>query len=77
VVASIPVFLCGIWKDFVMTKTTRTIEIERFGALWRFGVDRLPRRDLAGSPRALERRLIAFPKAQDKALYRVEPAHRK
>jgi hypothetical protein len=48
-----------------------------FGALWRFGVDRLPRRDLAGSPPALERRLIAFPKAQDKALYRVEPAHRK
>jgi hypothetical protein len=28
-------------------------------------------------PPALERRLIAFPKAQDKALYRVKPAHRK
>jgi hypothetical protein len=36
--------------------------------LRRFGVDRLGPRGLAGLPPALERRLIAFPKAQDKAL---------
>src|SRR5262249_49914458 len=38
------------------------------GALRRFDVTALGRRDLAGLPPALERRLIAFPKAQDKAL---------
>ena len=38
------------------------------GALRRFGVTALWRCDLAGSPPALERRLIAFPNAQDKAL---------
>jgi len=59
VVASIPVFLCGIWKDFVMTKTTRTIEIERFGALWRFGSGVFGRRRFIGPPPALELRFIA------------------
>src|SRR6516225_592001 len=38
------------------------------GALRRFGVTALWRCDLADLPLALERRLIAFPKAQDKAL---------
>ena len=38
------------------------------GALRRFGVTVLWRCDLARSPPALEGRLIAFPKAQDKAL---------
>jgi hypothetical protein len=38
------------------------------GALRRFGDTALWRCDLAGLPPALERRLIAFPKAQDKAL---------
>jgi hypothetical protein len=38
-----------------------------FGALRRFGVTALWRCDLARLPLALERRLIAFPKAQDKA----------
>src|SRR5215469_12805758 len=44
------------------------------GALRRFGVTALWRCDLAGSPPALERRLIAFPKAQDKALQGVRLA---
>jgi hypothetical protein len=39
-----------------------------FGAWRRFDVAVLRRRALPGSPPALERRLIAFPKAQDKAL---------
>jgi hypothetical protein len=39
-----------------------------FGALRRFGVDRLRRCGLVGLPPALERRLIAFPKDQDDAL---------
>jgi len=38
------------------------------GALRRLGVIALWRCDLAGLPPALERRLIAFSKAQDKAL---------
>jgi hypothetical protein len=38
------------------------------GALRRFGVTALWRCDLARSPPALERRLIAFPQAQDRAL---------
>jgi hypothetical protein len=38
------------------------------GKLRRFGATVFWRRVLAGSPPALERRLIAFPKAQDKAL---------
>jgi hypothetical protein len=38
-----------------------------FGALRHFGVDR-SRRCLVGLPPALERRLIAFPKAQNNAL---------
>jgi hypothetical protein len=38
-----------------------------FGALRRFGADRL-RPWLSDLPPALERRLIAFPKVQDKAL---------
>jgi hypothetical protein len=38
------------------------------GALRRFGVTALWRCDLAGLPPALERRLIAFPKAQDEEL---------
>jgi hypothetical protein len=38
------------------------------GALRRFGVTALWRRDLVRSPPALERRLIAFPKAQDRTL---------
>jgi hypothetical protein len=45
------------------------------GALRRFGVTALWRCDLAGLPPALERRLIAFPKAQDKALQAVRLAH--
>jgi len=39
-----------------------------FNALGRFSLTALWRCDLARSPPALERRLIAFPKAQDKAL---------
>jgi hypothetical protein len=39
-----------------------------FDALLRSGVVVLRRCDLADLPPALERRLIAFPKAQDKAL---------
>ena len=38
------------------------------GKLPRFGATVFRRRVLAGSPPALERRLIALPKAQDKAL---------
>jgi hypothetical protein len=38
-----------------------------FGASRRFSVTVLRRRVLTGSPPALERRLIAFPKGQDKA----------
>jgi hypothetical protein len=38
------------------------------GALRRFGVTTLWRRDLAVSSLALERRRIAFPKAQDRTL---------
>src|SRR6516225_5635672 len=41
------------------------------GALHRFGVTALWRCGLARSPPALERRLIAFPKAQDKALGQI------
>jgi hypothetical protein len=40
-----------------------------------FGVAALWRCDLAGLPPALERRLIAFPKAQDKASCRFKLAH--
>jgi hypothetical protein len=39
-----------------------------FGALRRFGVAAFWRRGLFDVAPALERRLIAFPKAQDKAL---------
>jgi hypothetical protein len=39
-----------------------------FGAFRCFSAACLPRGNLAGLPPALERRLIAFPKAQDKAL---------
>ena len=42
-----------------------------FGALRRFSVVVLRRCDFADLPLALERRLIAFPKAQDKALQGV------
>ena len=35
-----------------------------FSALRRLGITDLRRRDLPGSPLALEHRLIAFPKAQ-------------
>jgi len=42
-----------------MTKTTRTIEIERFGALWRFGSGVFGRRRFIGPPPALELRFIA------------------
>src|SRR5262249_23359030 len=45
------------------------------GALRRFGVTALWRCDLADLPPALERRLIAFPKAQDKASRRFKLAH--
>ena len=47
------------------------------GAPRRFTVAALWRRDLARSPPALERRLIAFPEAQDKALQAVRLAHQK
>jgi uncharacterized protein len=42
--------------------------LNRLNVALRFGVTALWRCDLACSPPALERRLIAFPKAQDKAL---------
>src|SRR6516162_7630612 len=45
------------------------------GALRRFGVTALWRCDLAGLPPAPERRLIAFPKAQDKASCRLKIAY--
>jgi hypothetical protein len=45
-----------------------------FGALRCFSIAVLRRCDLADLPPALERRLIAFPEAQDKALYRVKIA---
>ena len=47
------------------------------GALRRFGVIVLRRCDLVDLPPALERRLIAFPEAQDKALQAVRLAHQK
>jgi hypothetical protein len=42
--------------------------------LGRFGISALPLRALASLLLALERRLIAFPKAQDKTLHRVRLA---
>src|SRR6516165_8134037 len=48
-----------------------------FGASRRSGFVVLRRCDLADWPPALERRLIAFPEAQDKALQAVRLAHQK
>ena len=59
------------WK----TATEELRPCTDFVALRRFSVTVLRRRVLTGSPPALERRLIAFPKAQDKASCRLKIAH--
>src|SRR6516165_6203892 len=60
------------WVRHAISVSRPVARPRTLGALRRFCTTSLRCRAFVGSPPALERRLIAFPKAQDKALWRVK-----